>query len=290
LFTTPLLAALVAVSGFALSLEIFLGGPLLHLLRGAHPLTWYNRGISYVAVLVFPIMAGLWVSNKRSAVLLFALAFLVPMAMTESRAAKMAYALGLLVVLLASFMPLLTRRALTFFIFLCPLWPFAVQKFFLARHDLVMRLPASWHDRVDIWDNMSYRILEHPWLGWGLTTSHFLPCSEPHGALYLYPMQCPGHPHNAIIQLWVDLGIPGLLFGLIFAFLVLFWIGKLDRRIMPFALGAFAAALSLSFVAYDFWTDSLFSMFAMAIFAFALLETKIANDFKTKPVFPVLQA
>jgi O-antigen ligase len=128
---------------------------------------------------------------------------------------------------------------------------------------------------------MSYRILEHPWLGWGLTASRFVPCAEPHGALYVRAPACPGHPHNAIIQLWVELGIPGLVFGIAFALLVLHWIERLDRRLAPFALGAFTGALTLSLVAYDLWTDSLFGAFALTAFAFALLQRRITSDSKT---------
>ena len=156
--------------------------------------------------------------------------------------------------------------------FLLAAWPFAAQKLFLSRPDLIDRLPHSWQDRVEIWDYMSYRIFDRPILGWGLGSSPMLPWAEPNGALYHVRLVQAPHPHNAILQLWVELGLPGLALGILFALLVLHRAGRFDPKIMPFVLGAWTAALTLSLIAYNLWTDSFWAAFALTGFAFALLR------------------
>jgi O-antigen ligase len=122
---------------------------------------------------------------------------------------------------------------------------------------------------------MSFRIIEHPWLGWGLGSSSSLPFKEPHGALYMFTDKPAAHPHNVMTQLWAELGLPGLAIGLAFAFLMLRKISRLDPRLAPFALGAWVACFCLSLTAYDFWTDSLFAAFALTGLAFAILQKQI---------------
>ena len=103
---------------------------------------------------------------------------------------------------------------------------------------------------------MSYRIFDKPILGWGLGPSPMLPWAEPNGALYRVRLVQAPHPHNAILQLWVELGLPGLALGILFALFVLHRAGRFDAAIMPFALGAWMAAFSLSMIAYNLWTES----------------------------------
>jgi exopolysaccharide production protein ExoQ len=260
----------VAIAAIALGIELALHGPLLKLVRGNEFLFEYNRGFSYLVLLAFPVMAMLMLTKRKWLIVPLIAILLIPASLTESRAAKLALVLGLATAIAAYYLPRVTRRVLAFVPFLSIGWPFAAQKIFLIHHDWILRLPHSWRDRVEIWDNMSYRIAEHPLLGWGLGTIPKLPV-EPQGALYLDEIS-PPHPHNALIQLWVELGIPGLALGILFALMILHRTGRLKPDIMPYALGAWMAAYCLSMISYDFWTDSLWAAFALTGFAFALLD------------------
>ncbi len=122
-------------------------------------------------------MAALWNSKKRWLIIPFILILFIPAGLTESRAAKLALVAGLATVLAAHFLPHITRRLLAIMPLAAIGWPFAAQKLFLTHRDWVEHLPRSWEDRVEIWDYMSYRILDKPWLGWGLGTSPKLPLS-----------------------------------------------------------------------------------------------------------------
>jgi O-antigen ligase len=208
--------------------------------------------------------------------MLFILILLIPTSLSESRTAKLALLLALAIAAIAHLWPVWTRRALAALPFLLIEWPFAAQKIFLTHYDWLAHLPKSWHQRMEIWDYMSYRIMEKPLLGWGLGTSHTLPFQEPNGAHYVLTKVAASHPHNAVIELWADLGMPGLALGIGFALLVLRKAGRLAPPLVPFALGAWVAGLCLTLVAYDLWTDSLFAAFAVTGFGFALLEKRQA--------------
>ncbi|MER2519853.1 MAG: O-antigen ligase family protein [Bdellovibrionales bacterium] len=288
-FIFPVIALTIMIGALALGMELKLGGPMQELLHhGEVELTKYNRGLTYVILLAFPVMA--WIKSngsafpfpassrtprfKRSEIMLalFILALLFPASLTESSSGKLALIVGLAITLAASLGPVLVTRILMVLPATLVAWPYAARSLFVKFHDHLDILPASWHHRMEIWDYMSWRILEKPWLGWGLGTSHVLPFQEPNGALYEYAINAAAHPHNAVTELWVELGLPGLALGIIFAYWALKKATRLPPAIIPFALGGWAAALCLSLIAYDFWTDSLFAAFALTGFAFSLLD------------------
>jgi O-antigen ligase len=60
-------------------------------------------------------------------------------------------------------------------------------------------LPASWDARLTIWSFAANRIAERPFLGWGLDASR------------TWPDYVPLHTHDAALQIWLELGMPGVL-------------------------------------------------------------------------------
>jgi O-antigen ligase len=274
-------AALIGAISFGIELK--LGGPLLHVVSGPNsPLTDYNRGISYSVILALPLMAGLMTApsdltlKQRWAILaLFVIALMIPAGLTESRAAKLALVLGLATAFAGYVLPIVTQRILMLLPFLFIGWPFAARYVFVNHFDWLGHLPDSWRARMEIWDYMSYRIGEKPWLGWGLGSAHTLDFMEPHGVLYRFTVIPAAHPHNVITQLWVELGLPGLALGIFFALLMLCKAARLEKPLVPFALGAWAACFCLCLVAYNFWTDSIFAAMALTGFLFAMLNTQL---------------
>jgi len=62
---------------------------------------------------------------------------------------------------------------------------------------------ASWGIRLDIWRFTAAKISERPWLGWGIDGSRVWDA-------------IPLHPHNAALQLWLELGVVGAALGTLF--------------------------------------------------------------------------
>jgi hypothetical protein len=69
----------------------------------------------------------------------------------------------------------------------------------------------------------------------------------------------------------VELGFPGLAFGLFFALLMLWRAAKLPRPLSVFALGGWAAGFAASLTAYRLWDDAMLALFALSALSFALL-------------------
>jgi O-antigen ligase len=264
-----------AMGGAALLLavELVFNGPIHTLYNGeVGLLAGYNRGFSYNLMLAWPVGAALWVSGRKRQALYFGLALLPALVLTWSRAAQLAVCVGGVVFLAALVAPVLLYRFLQTMTVLFAVWPMGAQAFFTHAPGLVARLPASWHARVEIWDYLSYRILEHPWLGYGIGASHMLSPAEPHGALYVFTQGPAAHPHNFYTELWVELGVPGLVLGVVFALFTLKKAGLMSRPLAPFAMAAWAGCFVLALCAYDFWTDSLFSMFFLLALCFVWAE------------------
>ena len=75
-------------------------------------------------------------------------------------------------------------------------------------------LPNSAVHRIKIWEFVAKKISERPLLGWGMNSSkHF---SDGKNMVYTVSGEylgeaLPLHPHNTILQIWVELGLPGIL-------------------------------------------------------------------------------
>ena len=83
-------------------------------------------------------------------------------------------------------------------------------------------LPNSFIHRLLIWDFTLDRIAERPLFGWGLDTSRAIPGgTERRPVRFIVPwsdrpithsdQNLPLHPHNAALQVWLELGLMGVL-------------------------------------------------------------------------------
>ena len=135
----------------------------------------------------------------------------------------------------------------------------------------------SWNikHRLIIWQFALERFHEHPLLGWGLDSSRFLPGGNitipgVEGAEFM-----PLHPHNGFLQIWIEMGVPGVL--LLTACLVSHF-----RRLTacrtegPFLFGA-AVAASFAFLAqgllsYGAWQSWWIALAFLAVISFRFLK------------------
>ncbi|MGQ0675388.1 MAG: O-antigen ligase family protein [Rhodospirillales bacterium] len=128
------------------------------------------------------------------------------------------------------------------------------------------RLPASAAHRAMIWRYAAGKIAERPLLGFGLDTARSLPDARttirwdmgpqpPAAPRYSTVVQMPLHPHNAPLQWWMELGLPGALLGAAVALLALAAAqrGGLDRADRAAATGLVAAGMTVAIVSYGAW-------------------------------------
>jgi O-antigen ligase len=136
-----------------------------------------------------------------------------------------------------------------------------------AFHEALPSIRTSAHHRLVIWNWAADRIRERPILGWGMDASRAIPGGETEVEDYmdlrpfgidLAGQVMPLHPHDAILQLWLELGMVGALLAAALA--VWIWLQAGLAGAYPLALAAAAMPpLLLSFgIWQSWWLSTLF--------------------------------
>jgi O-antigen ligase len=127
-------------------------------------------------------------------------------------------------------------------------------------------LKSSAGHRLLIWSFVGDRIAERPFAGWGLDAARAIPGGKEEVRPGMNRL--PLHPHNAALQLWLELGAPG-------AVLFALFVGWLWRRLAAaprpplYAAavgGSLTAALAAAFAAYGIWQEWWLATLGLALF------------------------
>ena len=126
--------------------------------------------------------------------------------------------------------------------------------------------------RLLIWSFAGDRIAERPLNGWGLDASRAMPGGD--DPIRPGETWMPLHPHNAALQVWLELGAPG---AVLFALLVaVVWAALARVEWPPLFSAAAGASLTIAFVGcfatygiwQEWWLDTLsFSLFLVLVMA-----------------------
>ena len=114
----------------------------------------------------------------------------------------------------------------------------------------------SWAARLDIWRFVSAEILQNPLRGWGLDASR------------TWPSNIPLHPHDAALQLWLELGAIGpLLVALFWAWLFTRIAATVDedRNTAAAAAASATAYLTIGALSFGVWQEWWLAVGAVAI-------------------------
>lgn len=127
-------------------------------------------------------------------------------------------------------------------------------------------LPNSGVHRIAIWQTTAARIHERPWLGHGFDTSRTLyPSSTSVVVRFAKPTigksegfnaePIPLHPHNMILQVWLELGVVGATATLAALLSILVGLERmpLEKTERAAGYGFFVTALAIAAVAYGAW-------------------------------------
>lgn len=111
---------------------------------------------------------------------------------------------------------------------------------------------SVWH-RAEIWFFVAERIAERPLLGWGLNAARSLPG----GKEQIQPgvERLPLHPHNGVLQLWVELGVVGAALGAAIAVAATLYATSRARDVSAriAMTTSLAAGLTVVCVGYGLW-------------------------------------
>lgn len=175
-------------------------------------MAWINPGNTILAVCAWPMTAA---AGRRINLLTGAALYgaIITVLAFGTSSAPLAAALVSLLIFAAVLMgkrpvliataALLTVGALVF--------PFFIQVITLDKiGEIISSDQGSWYHRWAIWEFVHARIMEHPFIGWGLDSSRFIPGGRENILGQKYAEILPLHPHNAFLQIWLELGAVGI--------------------------------------------------------------------------------
>jgi O-antigen ligase len=225
----------------------------------------YGRAGSIMALLIWPASIAIYRKvGFLAAIIVFALGTYVSVQL-DNTSSLLALLIGAGVFFAATIKPNLTGRAMAVLVLIIPIVTFAspaIAPIAMAEYiDLGGRNVSALH-RLGIWDFVGERAQERPVFGWGMDAS-------PHmgdGAEIVEIVELPGgrkvrgplislHPHNAILQIWLELGLPGVAAFMLVLLLLLRWIGRsvVHRVDRAASLAMFASGLVVIELSYGIW-------------------------------------
>lgn len=238
---------------------------------GGFNLSRLNRSVVAVSFLSFPALLAAWRGSdetwRRYGV---AAAILVVMGAilykTESQSAQLGIAAGIAFLAFFPYRRRVAWLALTLvIIFLTAISPFLAQWMFSALAELAQENPwlarGYAADRMEIWDFVARKAMESPLYGFGLEATREV---EHFDAQRLYtPLDHVLHPHNALLQIWIEFGAIGAVTAsgfLAFILRSLYVRPLADQRL---ALPVFMAALAGAAVSYGLWQGWWLGLFVL---------------------------
>ena len=273
--TLLLLAGLalgVAMAAIDLVTHGALGAPFTE--RAYQPAALNRASVSFT-ILLLPMTAVLLRSGVAISPLLFAtatVAIICALAGTTAKAALMAgLPIGLLLYLSRARVAHAAAIVSVLVIVTAPLTFARFERIpALAKTADAVKLSAG--HRLLIWSFAGDRVAERPLAGWGLDSARTIPGGK--DPIKLGETWLPLHPHNAPLQFWLELGVPGtVLFALVVALAWYALAAAAWPRLFAAAVGASLAITLIACVAaygiwQEWWLGTLwFSLFAVLVMA-----------------------
>lgn len=227
-------------------------------------LSHLNRAASLLAIFSWITVALLWRRLPIAAIAaLIAVTFGVLMLLDPSTPV-LAFAIAGMMFVSARLWPGASGIALAAIVFVLFLGaPFAesISNAVSTLLDSVGITESTIRHRLDIWAFVSERIADRPLTGWGLDSSRAIPggdaviANDAGEIPNLLATKLPLHPHNATLQFWVELGLPGALIAPLIVSLAILAAARAanDVAVRGALLAAIAAALVVGQMSYGIW-------------------------------------
>ena len=130
----------------------------------------------------------------------------------------------------------------------------------------------SGQHRVEIWHFAAQRTLERPLFGWGFNASRYVPNGNAISQ-FLPPGQSliPLHPHDAFLQVWLEIGAVGTIIVAGILLLGLTAIKQWPAAVARFTLPGYAAGLVIAGLAFGIWQSWWMATLAFSAVAYRMI-------------------
>ena len=257
--TTPVVYAVVALFGILL-VERVTGGGVIGLVRTTDTtdrlFNVLSAGLAFLCCLTFPAAALIARTYKLPAAAIFAAAVFALAVSYHMDAAPAALAVGAIAfaaVYLGGRRVLFAGAVVAALVAM--LWGVAAELAVArgAADWLNAHVDVNWGLRVQIWARVATLIGEHPFIGLGFEAGRMVGRPDVTGAPVPVPFM---HPHNGMLQVWLELGVVGVA-------LLLAWGALAVRRLAVLAANKSALATAAATLA----TTSVFWLVSFGLWA-----------------------
>ena len=148
----------------------------------------------------------------------------------------------------------------------------------------IIPIPNAWYHRLTVWKVTSERIEQKPFLGYGYDTSRALYKKGDEIRYQRYDKSgnlivgivsepIPLHPHNVVLQIWLEMGIAGAIFlaALLFFLIKSVFGENLNKRDRFAGVGILVTIFIINLISYGAWQNWWLGSQIIVIFIFTCL-------------------
>lgn len=249
----------VIVGGAMILIEFVTGGGIL-LALGQPPVGAYRLNRVVVTTVVIALIAlAFWRGGREKWPSFLVIGFVAWVSMvSESGAGMLGLLAGIIALAIAFLAPssvlrMIAIAAVAITIAMPALAP-EVNTIMPASAHKVMR-GASSEVRGEIWRLYARIGQEHPLRGFGLEASRFIVDTDYADGLSPFAIELLeyGHPHNAPLQAWFELGVLGPAVIAFLLFVLAIRLDRSERELKPYLAAVFAALFSIACISHGAW-------------------------------------
>lgn len=251
----------------------------------------YNRGACFLAVFFWALVMSKSrdLRLKQGGIGIFLLLLggltLLTLIWLESLSAKVAFAASVVMFFATCLLPRLSVRLLQAgVIVLAVLLVWQAPKLKPVQYLQENTLPPSALHRIFIWQFSAQKAQQNTLEGHGFYASRYItgakdPITLPAQSAPVGWVNLPNHPHNGMLQMWLETGLFGLSLYVLTIVLILGWIAdRVESPVQKAALAAMATAyFVISQLAFNIWAEwwvatGLISFILMRLFVDGFIE------------------
>jgi O-antigen ligase len=258
----------IVAAAIIFSIEAFTDGMLYRLVRGIvqpnsnrhFEYSWLDRGCSVLSVCAWALIYLLVNAKKHlKAFILYSAIFILLLA-SDSTASFVAFILGGIAYIAVYFSP----RIMGFLLALSVIAYMVIMPIFSLKHDPreitseYKKIPISYAHRLFIWKFTATKSMEDPLIGKGIGSSKLVPVLDsdivPYLQYNLSPL--PRHPHNNVLQIWLEMGAIGLAIAGAYVWNILGQLRSLSKKNPNFGAATHAVFINYFFigmVSFNIW-------------------------------------
>jgi O-antigen ligase len=263
------LARAMLIAAGLICIELLLNQPLRRLLGGQLGPFAYNRPVVTILLLLWPVLALLGIHRQRMLCLVLLLGTAGTIVLSDSEAAKLgllaAVGASVLVYARSAWASRLFAVVLLGLVWIQP-WFGSVITTLVPERLIEMTEAGHSRERLEVWQAFSEVARDRFAFGTGFASSLHVgshPVAAGVDPAYRHALNI-GHPHNAYLQVWVELGLPG---ALLLSWLILTVLSHLSRmpadpRSAGYVVLICAAAIAL--VSHGAWQGWWISAIALS--------------------------